>query len=125
MTAVATDLRASATRPPVGLRRGRRTAAPPDIAVAGLGDGYPERVEPLVPIIGVVLGVLVVDTVATRYRLPPPILLVLAGFAFSFIPGIPAFEVSPELVLSVLLPPLLFGAAFESSAVALRWCWFC
>lgn len=76
--------------------------------------------EPLLPIIGLVLGVLVVNTVATRYRLSPPILLVLAGFAVSFIPGVPDFEVSPGLVLSVLLPPLLFGAAFESSAVALR-----
>lgn len=76
--------------------------------------------QPLLPIIGLVLGVLVINTVATRFRLPPPILLVVAGFAVSFFPGVPAFEVSPDLVLSVLLPPLLFGAAFESSAVALR-----
>ena len=76
--------------------------------------------EPLLPIISLVLGVLVVNTVATRYRLPPPILLVVTGFAVSFIPGVPGYELSPELVLSVLLPPLLFGAAFESSAVALR-----
>ena len=76
--------------------------------------------EPLIPIIGLVLGVLVINTVATRYRLPPPILLVIAGFAVSFVPGVPPFQVSPDLVLSVLLPPLLFGAAFESSAVALK-----
>ena len=76
--------------------------------------------ESLIPIIGLVLGVLVINTVATRYRLPPPILLVIAGFAVSFVPGVPPFQVSPDVVLSVLLPPLLFGAAFESSAVALK-----
>ncbi len=76
--------------------------------------------EPLLPILGLVLGVLVVNTFATRYRLPAPILLVVIGFAVSFVPGVPGFELSPDLVLSVLLPPLLFGAAFESSAVALR-----
>ena len=76
--------------------------------------------EPLIPIIGLVLGVLMLNTVAVRYTLPAPILLVVVGFAVSFIPGIPGYEVSPEFVLSVLLPPLLFGAAFESSAVALR-----
>ncbi|MEP6979265.1 MAG: Na+/H+ antiporter [Nakamurella sp.] len=76
--------------------------------------------EAVAPLIGLIVGVLVVTTVATRFRLPAPILLVVVGFAISFIPGIPAFQVSPDLVLFVLLPPLLFAAAFESSAVAIR-----
>ena len=76
--------------------------------------------DPLVAIIGLVFGVLIVNTIATRLSVPAPILLVLAGFGVSFIPGVPAFEVSPELVLAVLLPPLLYAAAFESSAVAIR-----
>ena len=74
----------------------------------------------LVPIIGLVIGVLVVNAVATRFGFPAPILLVLVGFAVSFIPGVPGFEVPPDLVITVLLPPLLFAAAFESSAVAIR-----
>ncbi len=74
----------------------------------------------LLPIIGLVIGVLIVNAAAVRWRLPAPILLVVAGFAVSFIPGVPGYQLSPEFVLSVLLPPLLFGAAFESSAVAIR-----
>jgi Na+/H+ antiporter len=74
----------------------------------------------LLPVIGLVLGVLLVHTAAVRLRVPSPILLVLVGFAVSFVPGIPAFELKPEFVLAVLIPPLLFGAAFESSAVAIR-----
>ena len=76
--------------------------------------------DPLLPIIGLVLGVLLVNAVATRFSVPPPILLVVVGFVVSFIPGVPGYQVSPELVLAVLLPPLLFAAAFESSAVAIR-----
>ncbi|MET0967434.1 MAG: cation:proton antiporter, partial [Nakamurella sp.] len=74
----------------------------------------------LIPVIGLVIGVLVVNAIALRIGFPPPILLVLAGFAVSFIPGVPGFELEPELVIAVLLPPLLFAAAFESSAVAIR-----
>ena len=74
----------------------------------------------LLPIIGLVIGVLIVNAAAARWRLPAPILLVVTGFAVSFVPGIPGYQLSPEFVLSVLLPPLLFGAAFESSAVAIK-----
>ncbi|WP_328842594.1 cation:proton antiporter [Nakamurella leprariae] len=59
-------------------------------------------------------------SVATRFALPAPIVLVVAGLAVSFVPGIPGSEVDPEVVLDLLLPPLLDGAAFESSAVAIR-----
>ena len=74
----------------------------------------------LLPVIGLIVGVLIVTTAATRLNLPAPIVLVLAGFGVSFIPGVPTFDASPDLVLYVLLPPLLFSAAFESSAVAIR-----
>jgi Na+/H+ antiporter len=74
----------------------------------------------VLPVIGLVLGVLLVNGLASRTPVPPPILLLIAGFGVSFIPGVPGFEVSPDLVLFVLLPPLLFAAALESSAVAIR-----
>lgn len=76
--------------------------------------------DPLWPMIGLVVGVLIVNAVSTRFNLPAPILLVVGGLAVSFVPGVPGFEISPDLVLTVLLPPLLFAAAFESSAVAIR-----
>ena len=76
--------------------------------------------DPLLPLIAVVLGVLAVNAVAARFGAPAPILLVVTGFAVSFVPGVPGYEISPELVLTVLLPPLLYAAAVESSAVAIR-----
>lgn len=74
----------------------------------------------LLPVIGLILGVLLVETLSGRVRLPAPILLVVVGFGVSFIPGVPDYQLAPDFVLGVLLPPLLFGAALESSAVAIR-----
>jgi len=51
---------------------------------------------------------------------PYPILLVLGGLLLGFLPGLPAVELPPELVLVVFLPPLLYQAAFFSSLRDLR-----
>ncbi|HEY7815112.1 MAG TPA: Na+/H+ antiporter [Nakamurella sp.] len=74
----------------------------------------------LEPLIFLVIGVVAVNGIAGRIGLPAPILLLVAGVGVSFIPGVPAFEVEPEIVLTVLIPPLLFAAASEASVVALR-----
>src|SRR4029077_6901621 len=50
-----------------------------------------------------------------RLQFPPPILLVLAGMALAFMPWLPAVELDPDLVLLVLLPPLIYSAAFTMS----------
>ena len=74
----------------------------------------------VLPVVGLVLGVLLVNGLAGRTPVPPPVVLLIAGFGVSFLPGVPGFEISPDLVLYVLLPPLLFAAALESSAIAIR-----
>jgi len=72
------------------------------------------------PVIGLIIGVLVVSGLSLRWGLPAPILLLVVGFAVSFIPGVPAYDVDPEVVLFVLLPPLLYAAAVDSGVVAIR-----
>ncbi|WP_420119842.1 Na+/H+ antiporter [Nakamurella sp.] len=72
------------------------------------------------PVVLLVLGVVAVNGLAGRIRVPAPILLVIVGVAVSFVPGMPAVQVDPELVLTVLIPPLLYAAATESSVVAIR-----
>src|SRR3989442_6680177 len=49
---------------------------------------------------------------AQRLTIPYPILLVLGGLAIGFIPGLPSVRLSPELVLLIFLPPLLFAQAW-------------
>src|SRR4051812_29505635 len=68
-----------------------------------------------------VLGtVLVLIVLADRLRLPYPILLVLGGLGIGFAPGVPDFRLKPDVVLLIVLPPLLYSAAFFSSLRELR-----
>jgi CPA1 family monovalent cation:H+ antiporter len=69
---------------------------------------------------GVLVAVAVLLVLAYRTRLPYPILLVLGGVALGFVPGVHVVRLSPDLVLLVLLPPLLYAAAFFSSLRDLR-----
>jgi hypothetical protein len=46
--------------------------------------------------------------------------LVLGGLTLGFIPGLPIPSVNPNIVLFVFLPPLIYAAAFGSSAQDLR-----
>jgi monovalent cation/hydrogen antiporter len=57
---------------------------------------------------------------ARRLRLEPSILLVLIGVVMSLIPGVPEFHLDPEIVLVLILPPLLYAAAFQTSVPAFR-----
>ena len=57
---------------------------------------------------------------APTLRIPYPILLVLGGLVLGLLPGLPEFELEPELVLFGVLPPLLYGAAFFTSLRDLR-----
>src|SRR5499427_2043613 len=62
------------------------------------------------------LAVLVAAAViARRLKTPSSIVLVLAGVAIAFIPGLPPVALAPELVLLVLLPPLIYSAGVSMS----------
>jgi monovalent cation/hydrogen antiporter len=71
------------------------------------------------PQLEIILGLLVVvvalATLATRLKIPYPILLVLGGSALGFVPGLPSVELDPELVFLLFLPPLLYVSAIFTS----------
>ena len=52
---------------------------------------------------------------ARRTALPPSIFLVLVGLGIGFIPGMPRIALRPDLVLTLLLPPLLYSAGVGMS----------
>jgi CPA1 family monovalent cation:H+ antiporter len=52
---------------------------------------------------------------ARRSHIPYSIFLVLLGLAIGFLPGMPRIELRPDLVLSLLLPPLLYRAGVQMS----------
>jgi CPA1 family monovalent cation:H+ antiporter len=67
-------------------------------------------------IVALLAVVAAVAFVARRLDIPAAILLVIAGVALAFIPGLPAVQLAPELVLLVVLPPFIY-----SSSVAMSW----
>jgi monovalent cation/hydrogen antiporter len=65
----------------------------------------------------------VVAALAHRLRVPSPSLLVVAGLGLGLLPGVPAIQVSPDVVSLVVLPPLLYAAGEELSWQDLRRVW--
>jgi CPA1 family monovalent cation:H+ antiporter len=57
-----------------------------------------------------------VGLAARRLHVPASILLVLTGVALALAPGLPTIRLSPDLVLLLVLPPVVY-----SSAVAMSW----
>ena len=70
--------------------------------------------------LGLILAVATMLAIAPALRIPYPILLVLGGLAIGVVPGMPEFELEPELVFFGVLPPLLYSAAFFTSLRDLR-----
>ncbi|MGI8695808.1 MAG: Na+/H+ antiporter [Mycobacteriales bacterium] len=66
------------------------------------------------------VGVVAIGLPARVLPIPSPSLLVIGGVLVALIPGVPELQVAPRLVLYVLLPPLLFAAALDSSLIAIR-----
>jgi len=57
----------------------------------------------------------VVAYLAKRVGVAYPIAFVVAGMALAVIPGFPAFEIPPDVLLLIFLPPLLSEAAYFTS----------
>lgn len=66
---------------------------------------------------GIALFVLVLvalfGTLARRWNVSYPILLVIAGLVLSFVPHVPHVRLEPQLVFNVALPPLLYAASWN------------
>jgi NhaP-type Na+/H+ or K+/H+ antiporter len=63
-----------------------------------------------------VLGVMIfLSAMADKIKVSAPILLICTGIAIGFIPGRPDFELHPEIIFLLFLPPLLYDAAFNIS----------
>jgi Na+/H+ antiporter len=74
----------------------------------------------LLVILSLGIAVAFLSVAARRLRAAPSILMLLAGVALAFVPGLPAVTLKPDLVLLLLLPPLLYW-----SGVGMSWRGFC
>src|SRR5215475_15068542 len=67
-------------------------------------------------LVGLLLVICVIAFVAARLKVPPSILLVLAGVGLGLPSSVPNVDLSPEVVLLLVLPPIIYSAS-----VAMSW----
>ena len=70
--------------------------------------------------LSLLLAVATLLALAPALRIPYPILLVIGGLVLGVVPGMPEFELQPEVVFFGVLPPLLYISAFFTSLRDLR-----
>lgn len=70
-------------------------------------------------VLAMVAVVLAVGRISAWLGLPDAVLLTLAGLVYAVLPGL-NLRLDPDVVLDVVLPPLLYHAALESSLLAIR-----
>jgi monovalent cation/hydrogen antiporter len=71
-------------------------------------------------IAGLLVAVAGLSALARRISVPYPIVLVVGGALFGFIPGLPEVKLDPEVVLVVFLPPLLYSSSIFANFGDLR-----
>src|SRR5919112_93488 len=71
-------------------------------------------------IAGLLVAVAGLSALARRLSVPYPIVLVVGGALFGFVPGLPEVELDPEIVLVVFLPPLLYASSIFANFGDLR-----
>ena len=74
----------------------------------------------VMPLLLLVAGSAAVAAAARRTPAPAPLLLVAVGLVVSYVPGVPDYTLDPDIVLPLLLPPLLYTSAVDSSYLDLR-----
>jgi Na+/H+ antiporter len=77
-------------------------------------------VEIAVAIVALVVAVLSVTAAARKLDWSAPLCLITVGVVASYIPGVPEYELDPEVVLLGLLPPLLYATAIRTSLIDFR-----
>lgn len=71
-------------------------------------------------IVTLVAVVTAVGAASRRYGLSAPLILTVVGVGASYLPRVGTVELTPDLVLIGLLPPLLYAAAIKTSLVDFR-----
>jgi len=66
-----------------------------------------------------VVAICVLQLLANRTGLPAATLLTVAGLIYALLPG-PNLKLNPQIILTLVIPPLIYSAALDSSLLAIR-----
>jgi monovalent cation/hydrogen antiporter len=75
--------------------------------------------EILIFVLAAMAVVIMVRWISEKTGLPAAALLTLVGIVYAVLPG-PNVELEPELILTFVIPPLLYNAALDSSLIDIR-----
>lgn len=71
----------------------------------------------------IVIAIVLINMLAKKINIAYPILLVIAGLIASTIPAVPKLKLNPDWVFFIILPPLLYEAAWSISFKGLKRWW--
>lgn len=71
-------------------------------------------------LIGLIVGALTVTALCRRLGVASPLVLVVVGIMASFLPGVSDLRFDPNVVLLLVITPLLYSAALDSSYLSIR-----
>ena len=71
-------------------------------------------------VLGLLIAVAALVTIARRLAIAYPIFLVIGGLVLGLVPGVPRIQVDPDLIFLIVLPPLLYIAAYFTPVRGLR-----
>ncbi len=73
----------------------------------------------LIFLVAAALVVIGIEWIAEKTGLPAAALLTVAGLIYALLPG-PNLSLEPDVILTFIIPPLLYSAALNSSLLAIR-----
>lgn len=68
----------------------------------------------LTTLLGLLAAIITLTALGPKIKLPAPTLMVIAGLAIGLMPGLPTIHLEPDMVFWVFLPPILYGAAWNT-----------
>jgi Na+/H+ antiporter len=71
-------------------------------------------------ILGLLIAVAALVTLARRLGITYPLFLVIGGLVLGLVPGVPRIDVDPDVIFLIVLPPLLYIAAYFTPVRSLR-----
>jgi monovalent cation/hydrogen antiporter len=71
-------------------------------------------------VLGLLIAVAALVTVARRLGITYPIFLVIGGLGLGLVPRVPRIQVDPDLIFLIVLPPLLYIAGYFTPVRSLR-----
>src|SRR6185503_6257042 len=71
-------------------------------------------------VLGLLIAVAALVTLARRLDITYPIFLVIGGLVLGLVPHVPRIEMDPQVIFLIVLPPLLYIAAFFTGVTSLR-----